>query len=374
MKVLFLTNIPSPYRVEFFSLLGKQCDLTVIYELKYATNRDKKWKVDVKKTYKEIFLNAKRILADGGFSFNVLKYLNKKYDFIIVGTHGTPIAKLAMIYMRIRKIPYILNLDGALTYTLENRNKINLFLRKIMFQGAKYYLTTNDESIKYLNFFGIKKEKIYKYRFSSIKQNDIKNDIQEKEKKDLLKQKLGIKEKYVIISVGRLSVDGDIFAKGFDKVLLASKYFKDDIGIYIVGADIIDSYKKIIKENKLEKIYFEGFKNKYELDEYYSVADIFVFMSKCDTWGLVINEALAKGLPIITTDRCGAGLELIKDYKNGFLLHTGDYVTLGKRINEILDNKNLKKSMRDNNYKLATEYTIEKMVIDHINILKKIKG
>ena len=367
MKVLFLTNIPSPYRVEFFSLLGKQCDLTVIYELEYATNRDKKWKVDVKKTYKEIFLNAKRILADGGFSFNVLKYLNKKYDFIIVGTHGTPIAKLAMIYMRIRKIPYILNLDGALTYTLENRNKINLFLRKINLFYF-YFL------MYMLMLFGIKKEKIYKYRFSSIKQNDIKNDIQEKEKKDLLKQKLGIKEKYVIISVGRLSVDGDIFAKGFDKVLLASKYFKDDIGIYIVGADIIDSYKKIIKENKLEKIYFEGFKNKYELDEYYSVADIFVFMSKCDTWGLVINEALAKGLPIITTDRCGAGLELIKDYKNGFLLHTGDYVTLGKRINEILDNKNLKKSMRDNNYKLATEYTIEKMVIDHINILKKIKG
>ena len=373
MKVLFLTNIPAPYRVEFFSLLGEKCNLTVIYELEYATNRDKNWKVDVKKTYKEIFLNAKRVLADGGFSFKVLKYLTKEYDFIIVGTHGTPIAKLAMIYMRIKKIPYILNIDGALTYTLKNKGKINLFLRKIMFQGAKYYLTTNDESIKYLNFFGIEKKKIFKYRFSSIKQNDIKKDIRE-EKKELLKQKLGIKEKYVIISVGRLSVDGDIFAKGFDKVLLASKYFKEDIGIYIIGADIIDSYKKIIKENKLEKIYFEGFKNKYELDEYYSVADIFVFMSKCDTWGLVINEALAKGLPIITTDRCGAGLELIKDYKNGFLLHTGDYVTLGKRINEILDNKNLKKSMIDNNYKLATEYTIEKMVIDHINILKKIKG
>lgn len=374
MKILFLTNIPSPYRVEFFSLLGEKCDLTVIYELKYATNRDKNWKTDVKKTYKEIFLDAKRIISDGGFSFQILKYLNKEYDFIIVGTHGTPIAKLAMIYMRIKKIPYILNLDGALTYTLENRNKINLFLRKIMFQGAKYYLTTNDESIKYLNFFGIKKEKIYKYRFSSIKQNDIKNDIQEKEKKDLLKQKLGIKEKYVIISVGRLSVDEDIFAKGFDKVLLASKYFKDDIGIYIVGADIIDSYKKIIKENKLEKIYFEGFKNKYELDEYYSVADIFVFMSKCDTWGLVINEALAKGLPIITTDRCGAGLELIKDGINGFLVDIDDIKSLSRNISKILTNEKLRHDTQINNVLLAQEYTIENMVDDHIRILETISN
>lgn len=52
-----------------------------------------------------------------------------------------------------------MNLDGALTYTLNNRSKINLFLRKIMFQGAKYYLTTNNESIKYLRSFGIKKIK-----------------------------------------------------------------------------------------------------------------------------------------------------------------------------------------------------------------------
>ena len=58
MKILFLTNIPSPYREKFFSLLGEKCELTVIYELKYATNRDKNWKVDVNKTYKEIFLNV----------------------------------------------------------------------------------------------------------------------------------------------------------------------------------------------------------------------------------------------------------------------------------------------------------------------------
>ena len=166
MKILYLTNVPAPYRVKFFSLLGEQCDLTVIYELYSASDRDKKWKDNSsKRTYKEIFLNAKRIKSDGGFSFKILKYLNRSYDFIIVGTHGTPIAKLAMLYMRLKRIPYILNLDGALTYTLENKGKLNLFLRKFMFQGAKYYLTTNDESISYLNYFGIEKRKIFKYRF-----------------------------------------------------------------------------------------------------------------------------------------------------------------------------------------------------------------
>ena len=45
MKVLFLTNLPSPYRVKFFSELGNLCELTVLYERKSASDRDDKWKV-----------------------------------------------------------------------------------------------------------------------------------------------------------------------------------------------------------------------------------------------------------------------------------------------------------------------------------------
>lgn len=369
MKILFLTNVPSPYRVNFFSLLGEKCDLTVIYELEYATNRDKKWKIDVKKTYKEIFLNAKRILADGGFSFKILKYLNKEYDFIIVGTHGTPIAKLAMIYMRIRKIPYILNLDGALMYTLKTKNKMNLFLRKIMFQGAKYYLTTNDESIKYLESFGIGKNKIFKYRFSSVLRKDIIDNIINQNKKDMLKMSLGIKEKKIILSVGQF-----IFRKGFDILLKSKKYIDTNVGLYIIGGNVTEEYNKLIRDYNLKNVHFLGFKPKEELEKYYEVSDIFVLPTRHDEWGLVINEAIAKGLPVITTNHCGAGLELIKNYENGFSVHTEDYVTLGWKINKILDDEKLKKSMEENNYKLASEYTIEKMVIDHINILYKLNN
>lgn len=40
MKVLFMANIPSPYRVDFFNELGKYCDLTVTFEGRTATDRD----------------------------------------------------------------------------------------------------------------------------------------------------------------------------------------------------------------------------------------------------------------------------------------------------------------------------------------------
>ena len=64
LKVLYLTNIPSPYRVDFFNELGKQCDLTVLYERKAATDRDSSWSGDGATTFTEVFLPGIRTKAD----------------------------------------------------------------------------------------------------------------------------------------------------------------------------------------------------------------------------------------------------------------------------------------------------------------------
>ena len=78
MKVLFLTNIPSPYRVDFFNELGKKCELTVLYELERASNRDTKWSSNSSNNFTEIFLKGKKIGSDSAICFSVLKYLKNK--------------------------------------------------------------------------------------------------------------------------------------------------------------------------------------------------------------------------------------------------------------------------------------------------------
>ena len=79
MRVLFLTNIPAPYRVDFFNELGKECDLTVLYERSTASDRDNRWISDTNKNFKSIFLKSVNIRQDAGLSFDVIKFLNKKY-------------------------------------------------------------------------------------------------------------------------------------------------------------------------------------------------------------------------------------------------------------------------------------------------------
>ena len=61
MKVLFITNIPAPYRIDFYNELGKQIDLTVVFEAKGAEGIRFNWNIDEINNFKAIFLDEGNI-------------------------------------------------------------------------------------------------------------------------------------------------------------------------------------------------------------------------------------------------------------------------------------------------------------------------
>ena len=77
MKVLFITNVPSPYRVDFFEELGKSVDLTVVFERIYAKDREKIWHKLNFKNFKAYFLNGIKIGSDSSLSLKILNLLTK---------------------------------------------------------------------------------------------------------------------------------------------------------------------------------------------------------------------------------------------------------------------------------------------------------
>ncbi|MGC9796911.1 glycosyltransferase family 4 protein [Fervidobacterium riparium] len=121
-----------------------------------------------------------------------------------------------------------------------------------------------------------------------------------------------------------------------------------------------------------DHIHFIEFKTKEELKKYYIASDIFVLPTREDIWGLVINEAMANALPIITTNKCIAGLELVKNGENGFICHVDNAEEIAEKISLILNNQELFNNMSKNNILKIKEYTIEKMAQEHVNIFNKI--
>ena len=94
--------------------------------------------------------------------------------------------------------------------------------------------------------------------------------------------------------------------------------------------------------------------------DYYKAADVFVLPSREDIWGLVVNEAMACGTPVISTDKCGAALAMIKCGFNGSVISANEPVVLQKKINEILQSENARTFMLET-VKTAKIYTIEAM-------------
>ena len=65
-------------------------------------------------------------------------------------------------------------------------------------------------------------------------------------------------------------------------------------------------------------IYLPGFVQYKELPMYYSLAETFIHASTTEQWGLVVNEAMASGLPVLVSSRCGCAAELVVEGINGF--------------------------------------------------------
>ena len=98
---------------------------------------------------------------------------------------------------------------------------------------------------------------------------------------------------------------------------------------------------------------------------------MFVLPTREDIWGLVINEAMANGLPVITTDHCVAGIELIKDYQNGFLVPINDVQALRDRIAESITDDAMLQKLSENSLQVIQEYTIENMAKQHFEVWQK---
>ncbi|MFQ6836295.1 MAG: glycosyltransferase family 4 protein [Thomasclavelia spiroformis] len=358
MKVLFLTNIPSPYRVDFFNELGKYCELTVLYERKKADDRE--WLSNKNINFKAIFLKGIKKGNDTALCFEVIKYLKKHYDHIIIGGYSTPTGMLAIEFLKFKKKKFILSCDGG--FIRENESKINYKIKKHFISGANIYLSTGKVCSKYLEYYGARKEKIYFYPFTSVYKDEILKRTLNPIEKENLKKELGIKDKKIVIFVGQI-----IHRKGIDILLKAIKNVSGNIAFYIIGGQPTDEYKETIKKSDLDNIKFMDFMEKKLLFKYYQVSDLFVLPTREDIWGLVINEAMANGLPIITTNKCVAGVELIN--QNGRLINNEDYETLGKYINELLTDDDLLNNYSRMSLNNIKSYSIEEMALKIYKLL-----
>lgn len=363
MKILFLTNYASPYRVDFFNKLGNFCDLTVLFtdKTKEQKHRSQEWfKQQNHFNFKYTQLSRKIGIKKKNVFLDVLKYLNKSYDRIIICGYSSPTTMLAIQYLKLKKIPFYIEVDGGL---IKQDSWLKYKIKKYFLSSATGYFSSGKETTKYLVHYGADKNKIIEYPFTSLKEQDILNQIPTEQEKKNLKKELNIREDKIILSVGQF-----IYRKGYDVLINAMRNIDKNIGVYIIGDEPTKEYLSLQKQFNLTNLHFVGFKTKEELKKYYMAADLFVLPTREDIWGLVINEAMAMGLPVITTEKCVAGLELVKNGVNGYIIPIESTEILAEKINKIFNEDY--KQMGQNSLNKIKNYTIENMAKIHLKIFE----
>ena len=113
----------------------------------------------------------------------------------------------------------------------------------------------------------------------------------------------------------------DLLLRAFDRLIVEGI----DAQLLLVGreADLPRFLATVSPATRL-RVFYEGFQPPERLPEYFGKSDVFVLPSRHDGWGVVINQALATGLPIITSNAVGAGLDLVENGVNGMRIAAND--------------------------------------------------
>ena len=361
-KVLFITNYASPYRVWFYDELGKTMDVTVLFsdrqELK--THRSRDWYVDSQGRFRVVQLHRRLLTVHSSdLCLDVISWLKKDFDAIVVCGYAYPTNILAMAWLKLHRIPFYMEVDGGLIR--EDRGLRYRFKRQLI-GAASRWISSGSYTTKYLVHYGADGDRVDTYPFTSLWEADIAQNAPSPEQKQALRKKLGMEEEKIVLYVGRFTKP-----KGMDDLLHAAPALDEDTGVYFVGGEPGPEHEEYCREHGLSHVHFVGFRKKEALADYYRAADVLVLPTKSDVWGLVINEAMASGLPVITTDRCVAGLELIRDGVNGYIVPVDDLQALKDSLCRLLHEDYA--AMGRNALETIRPYTIENMAKAHEKIL-----
>ena len=345
-KVLYISNIEIPYRVQFFNELAQSCELTVLYERRKSQNRDKKWVESVQGSYKAEYLDGINFRAENAFSLKILKYLTREYDEIVVGCVNSPIQILAMKWMQLRKIPYILNLDGEIHMGTGLKNQLKL----LVLRGASKYLVAGKTAAKSLQKI-LPHAEIIPYNFSSLTEEELtcrEHTISNAERNN------------TVLVVGQY-----LDVKGLDIALEAAKMDPYTSYKFVGMGGRTELFCRECHTDALHNVEVIPFLQKEELNREYQTCAMLVLPSRKECWGLVVNEAASFGMPVVSTWGSGAAVEFLSEEYPQYLAVPGDANSLLESIRR-LQSCNEKNAYGRYLQKKSRDYCIESNCRTHL--------
>ena len=304
MKVFVLTDIPSPYQVEFFNEI-EACGASEL-TVGYLRGRDpqRHWQ-------KEIIRHDSIELDSSGDAFARARRATRDADLVVFNYYRHEQAE-ELIEQRARQgAPWCFwgERPGIRQPAWAGRMLRKWKLSQLHSSSAPIWGIGEFAVAGYRKEFGEARAYFNLPYFSDLERFGLRITQMKRDQR-------------VILFVGSL-----IERKGVD--LLARAFVRlareePGVRLKIAGEGKLREWMAETVRPVRERVEFLGFKNWDELPELHASADLLCVPSRYDGWGLVVPEGLASGLPVIATDRMGAALEFVREGSNGWLIAAGD--------------------------------------------------
>jgi glycosyltransferase involved in cell wall biosynthesis len=115
----------------------------------------------------------------------------------------------------------------------------------------------------------------------------------------------------------------------------------------------------LVRELRLDNVVFTGFINQSRLPVLFGMSDVFVLPSEDEPWGLIVNEVMCAGLPVVLADEIGCAPDLVVDGENGFLFRAGDVGGLADALEPLLTDAELRKRMGERSRQRISRWSYE---------------
>jgi glycosyltransferase involved in cell wall biosynthesis len=342
MKIAIVTNIRAPYRKLQLEKLAEneKHNIKIYYTDQGYDGRN--WEIEPIENAEEIYLKKIFTIPKYGNLNLGLVEIVKNNDVIVIGGYEKPTYIMLSILCKILRKKLCLLFDGISEDRIYSKQSfIKDSLKNISIKLANAFYANGKVSKNYfVKRFGIDSDKIFN-QYLSI-DNAAINTIDDNVKEDLMMKYNIPNNKRIILYSGRL-----IKRKRIDLIInaIAELDNHEDYLLLIIGSGEEQSnIENLAFRKNIELLIIPFIKEQIELFKLYRVGDLLILPSDSEPWGLVVNEALASGLPVICSGTCGCASDLILEGINGFTFKAGDYRELSNKILLAYDNYEYLKS------------------------------
>jgi len=306
-----------------------------------------------------------------GFACAARLFARGRYD--VINTHfAIPSGPLGFALSALFRVPNVLSVHGGDIYDPSRRlsphrcKPLGLTVRAMLRAATLVVAQSRDTAANVLKYYGSGLEPKVRVVPLPLAPPPAAARVVEKEQ---IRAELSLDpDVRYIISVGRL-----IKRKAFDRLILSLEHLPEDVGLLLVGDGPLRGELEGIAgaRNLSRRVRFAGYVTDEEKFRYLAAADLYVLSSYHEGFGLVLQEAMSVGLPIVATSH-GGQTDIVEDGVNALLIESNEPPAIAAAVRTIMGDAALRDAMARANREKVKQFEPSRIAASYVELFREV--